>query len=224
MPRRPCTDSGRVRETSKSALWMGSNERLALAVIPQRFFAARGSTYLSPNIISRDYTSDHHSWCLTTDGWVGKRCSQELWTDLDVAVRLSVVNWGGEAMRVDRLRRPAAQASRHLRLVHQRLLYSSHSPYALYSLLCNTNTGARTLGVTLLSPTSLAAVFASLCPTHSFFADMCTDPSFFTISECTAPLQTAVAHACARCTLAPAEIRHRFLSSNVNCISIPKLE
>ena len=59
-------------------------------------------------------------------------------------------------------------------------------------------------------------------PAHSFFADMCTNPSFFTISECIAPLQTAVAHACARCTLAPAEICHRFLSSNVNSISIPK--
>ena len=111
----------------------------------------------------------------------------------------------------DRLRRPAAQASHRLRPVHQRLLYSSRSPYALYLLLCNTNTGARALAVTLLSPTSLAAVFASLCPAHSFFADMCTDPSFFTVSEYIAPLQTPVARACARCTLTPAEIRHRIM-------------
>ena len=80
-----CTDSDRARETSESTRRMEFSERLALTVVPQHFFAARGSTHLSPNIISRDYTGDHHSWCRTTDGWVGKRGSQELWTDLNVA-------------------------------------------------------------------------------------------------------------------------------------------
>ena len=80
-----CTDSDRARETSESTRRMEFSERLALTVVPQHFFAARGSTHLSPNIISRDYTGDHRSWWRTTDGWVGKRGSQELWTDRDVA-------------------------------------------------------------------------------------------------------------------------------------------
>ena len=38
-----CTDSDRARETSESTLRMDFNELLALAVIPQHFFAAQKS-------------------------------------------------------------------------------------------------------------------------------------------------------------------------------------
>ena len=139
-----CTDSDRARETSESTRRMEFSERLALTVVPEHFFAARGSTHLSPNIISRDYTGDHRSWWRTTDGWVGKRGSQELWTDRDV-VQLSMVKGGCKEIRIDRLRQPAAQASRHLRLVQQRLLYFSRSPCALCLLLCGTSAGAGAL-------------------------------------------------------------------------------
>ena len=159
-----CTDSDRARDPSESARQIAFSERLTLVIVPQHFLGTR----ILHNINSRDYTGDHRSWWRTTHGWVGKRGSQELWTDLDVVVRLSVVKWGGEEVRIDRLRRPAAQASRHLRLVHQRLLYSSRPPYVLCLLLYSTNTGASTLGIMLLPPAFLAAVFASLCPAPSF--------------------------------------------------------
>ena len=57
-----------------------------------------------PASCSRDYTGDHCPWSRTAHGWVGKRGSQELWTDLAVAVPRSEVNRGGEEMRIDRLR------------------------------------------------------------------------------------------------------------------------
>ena len=61
---------------------------------------------------------------LQTGGWgnaVARSCGQIL----ILLVQLSVVKGGCKEIRIDRLRQPAAQASRHLCLVQQRLLYFS---------------------------------------------------------------------------------------------------
>ena len=81
---------------------------------------------------------------LQTGGWgsaVARSCGQiEM-----LLVQLFVVKGGCKEIRIDRLRQPAAQASRHLRLVQQRLLYFSRSPCALCLLLCGTSAGAGAL-------------------------------------------------------------------------------
>jgi hypothetical protein len=89
-----------------------------------------------PVSCSRDYTGDHRPWWRTAHGWVGKRGGQELWTDLAVAVPLSVVNRGGEEVRIDRLRRPAAQASRLALAIVPQHTGTPHTPTALNCLLC----------------------------------------------------------------------------------------
>ena len=112
-------------------------------------------------------TTNHMSE--TTGGWgsaVARSCEQILRCRSPRSIWMA--RTCGSTVCRDRLRRPAAQPSRHLRLVHQRLLYSSCSPYALCLLLYSTKTGARTLDIILLAPAFLVAVFASLCPGPSF--------------------------------------------------------
>jgi hypothetical protein len=85
---------------------------------------------------------------------------------LAVAASLFAVLRGGEEVRIDRLRRPAAHASRRLHIVQLRLLYSPLSPYALCLLLYS--------AIIMLLPWALlAAVLASLCPAPSFFLQIC---------------------------------------------------
>jgi hypothetical protein len=51
-----------------------------------------------PASYSRDCTNDHCPWSWTAHGWVGKSCSQELWTDLAVPTGpLSAANRPGVA-------------------------------------------------------------------------------------------------------------------------------
>ena len=125
---------------------------------------------------------------LHTSGWE-KRGSQDLSTALAVAASPSAVRRGGEEVRIDRLRRPAAHSSRRLRLVQQSLLYSPRSPYALCLLLYSTIIIIKSL----LPGALLAPVLASLCPAPLFLADMCTHSQcFLTISEHTTLRQAAV--------------------------------
>ena len=138
-----CTDSDRARETSESTRRMEFSERLALTVVPQHFFAARliclqtSSRVIIPATIAL-------GGGLQTGGWesaVARSCGQiEM-----LLVQLSMVKVGCKEIRIDRLRQPAAHASRHLRLVQQRLLYFSRSPCALCLLLCGTSAGAGAL-------------------------------------------------------------------------------
>ena len=148
---------------------------------------------------------------LHTGGWGSAPVllSQELWTDLAVAVLFSAVSRGDEEVRINRLRRPAAHASRHLRLVHPRLLYSSRSPYALFLLLYSTN----------LASCCFPELCSLLCSFHCvplpcFFADVCTyRPSWpsLSIPRCARRLPCMRVH-CAHLHL-PAR---RVLSSSVN--------
>jgi len=175
-----CTDSDRARETSESTRRMDFSERLALTVVPQHFFAARGSTHLSPNIISRDYTGDHRSWWRTTDGWVGKRGSQELWTDRDVA-GAAFRGQGGLQGTTHRLSASAGQGTTHrLSASAGRAGFTSPAsraaafaillPFTLCTMLAPVRhqRRSRSAAFMLLPPALLAAVFASLCSAPSF--------------------------------------------------------
>ena len=163
-----CTDSDRARETSESTRRMEFSERLALTVVPQHFFAARGSTHLSPNIISRDYTGDHRSWWRTTDGWVGKRGSQELWTDRDVAGAA----FRGQGGLQGNTHRPSASAGRagFTSPASRAAAFAILLPFTLCTMLAPVRhqRRSRSAAFMLLPPALLAAVFASLCSAPSF--------------------------------------------------------
>ena len=87
-------------------------------------------------------------------------------------VQLSVVKGGCKEIRINRLRQPAAQASRHLRLVQQRLLYSSRSPCALAcSCAAPAPEQERCLHAAFPGFARCCVRFTVFCPL--VFADMC---------------------------------------------------
>ena len=178
------------------------------------FFAARGSTHLSPNIISRDYTGDHRSWWRTTHGWVGKRGSQELWTRsrccwCSFPWSIGVARKCASIVCVNRRHRLQVTCASCTSVCYTSPAHPMH-----YACSCTAPTQEQeklpSCCFTQLS--LLAAVFASLCSAPSFLL-ICAHIVLLRCSRRLPRMRVSRVHL--RCL-------HRVFSSNVNSETCPE--